>query len=164
MYQFVHKYKFYSCNIHNIVTTFVMHLRLKKVKWQIYWTELEENSKRKSLIKWQNQKLRHIKRMNNNCHIPELVQAFSCVENCGLNLVLKLAKPVTSMIVSSNSITSTTMCEQKHNALCYLITFDNIVFVQAVHVNSWGRTIGVEIVILHSSYCTITLYYLLYTS
>ena len=37
----------------------------------------EENSKRKFLIKWQNQKLKHIKQMDNNCHIPDLIQAFS---------------------------------------------------------------------------------------
>ena len=42
----------------------------------------------KSLIKWQNQKIIHIKRMNNNCQIPNLVQAFSDVENGSLNLVL----------------------------------------------------------------------------
>ena len=28
-----------------------------------------------SLIKWQNQKIEHIKRMVHNCHIPDLVQA-----------------------------------------------------------------------------------------
>ena len=47
--------------------------------------------KGKSQIKWQNQKFKHIKRMNNNCHIPDLVQAVSYVENGGLNLVLWLA-------------------------------------------------------------------------
>ena len=41
----------------------------------------EENWIGKSLIKWQNQMTKHIKRMNNNCHIPHLVQAFSNVEN-----------------------------------------------------------------------------------
>ena len=40
----------------------------------------------KSLIKWQNQKLKHIKQMNNNCHNPFLIHAFSDVENYGLNL------------------------------------------------------------------------------
>ena len=30
----------------------------------------------KSLIKWQNQKLKHIKRMDNNCYIPALLQTF----------------------------------------------------------------------------------------
>ena len=30
----------------------------------------------------------HQKRMDKNCHIPDLVQAFSNVENGGLNLVL----------------------------------------------------------------------------
>ena len=41
-------------------------------------------------MKWQNQKLKHIKRnsMDNNCHIPDLAQAFSYVENGGLNLGL----------------------------------------------------------------------------
>ena len=48
----------------------------------------EENSFGKSLITWQNQMTKHIKRLDNNCHIPELVQAFSNVENDGLNLVL----------------------------------------------------------------------------
>ena len=42
----------------------------------------------KSLIKWQNQKHKHIKRIDNNCHIPDLVHAFSYVQNGGLNLVL----------------------------------------------------------------------------
>ena len=32
----------------------------------------EENSKRKVLIKWQNQMIQLIKRMDNNCHIPDL--------------------------------------------------------------------------------------------
>ena len=34
----------------------------------------------KFLIKWQNQKPKHIKQMNNNCHIPDLVQAFSDIQ------------------------------------------------------------------------------------
>ena len=41
----------------------------------------------KFLIKWQNQTLKHIKRMINNCYIPGLVQAFPYVESGGLNLV-----------------------------------------------------------------------------
>ena len=65
-----------------------------------------------SLIKWQNQKFKHIKRMNNNCHTPDLIQAFSNVENGGLNLVFKLAKPLTCMTVASNSFILTTMREQ----------------------------------------------------
>ena len=52
--------------------------------------------------------------MDNIGHIPDLVQAFSYVENGGLNLVLKLAKPLTSMTVASNSIILTTMCEQNN--------------------------------------------------
>ena len=39
-------------------------------------------------IKWQNKKLKHIKRMDNNCHIPDLAQTFSHGDNGGLNLVL----------------------------------------------------------------------------
>ena len=42
-----------------------------------------------------------------NCHIPDLVQSLSHVENGGLNLVLKLAK-----LLKSNSIILTTMREQ----------------------------------------------------
>ena len=49
----------------------------------------------KSLIEWQTQMLKHIKRMEYNCHIPDLEQAFSNVENCGLNLVVLLMKPLT---------------------------------------------------------------------
>ena len=41
---------------------------------------------RKSLIKWQNQKLKHTKRMDNNCHIPDLKQAFVYIGNGRLNL------------------------------------------------------------------------------
>ena len=41
----------------------------------------------KSLSKWQNRKLKHIQLMDNNCHIPDLVQDFSYVENGGLILV-----------------------------------------------------------------------------
>ena len=36
----------------------------------------------KSLIKSQNQMLKHIKRMDNDCHIPDLGQAFSNVTKC----------------------------------------------------------------------------------
>ena len=58
---------------------------------------------------------KHIKRMDSNCHIPDLVQAFSNVENDGLNLVYN-AKPLTYMTVASNSLIFTTMCEQnRHN-------------------------------------------------
>ena len=66
-------------------------------------TELRGN-----VIKWQNQKLKHIKRIDNNYHIPDFVQAFSSVENGRLNLVLKLAKPLTCMTVASNSVILTT--------------------------------------------------------
>ena len=60
---------------------------LQKVKSQKYWFPMKFQN-RKSLIKWQNHRIKHIKRMDNNCHIPDLVQAFSNLENGGLNLVL----------------------------------------------------------------------------
>ena len=47
----------------------------------------------KSLIKWKNQNLKKTKRMNNNFHIPDLVQVFpyNKQKNVGSILVLKLA-------------------------------------------------------------------------
>ena len=60
-----------------------------------------------SIIKCQNQRLKHIKRMENN-----FVQAFPCVENCRLNLFLQQAQPLTSMTVVLNSIIITTMYQQ----------------------------------------------------
>ena len=48
----------------------------------------EENSIMKVPNQMANQIIKHIKRMVNNCHIPDLVQAFSNVENGGLNMVL----------------------------------------------------------------------------
>ena len=75
----------------------------QKVKLQKYWTPRKiQNGK--SLIKWQNQKHKHIKRMDNNCHIPHLVQAYSYVKNGTLNLVLKLAQTHICLTVASNSI------------------------------------------------------------
>ena len=38
--------------------------------------------------------------MDNNCHIPDLVQTISNVENGGLNL--DSARPLTDMTVASN--------------------------------------------------------------
>ena len=49
----------------------------------------EENSKRKVCNQMANQMIKHIKRIENNCHIPDLVQAFSNVENGALNLVFR---------------------------------------------------------------------------
>ena len=50
--------------------------------------------RRNTFAKWktriQNKKFKNIKRIDNNCHIPNLVQVFSYVENGGLNLVSKL--------------------------------------------------------------------------
>ena len=65
--------------------------------------------------------------MANNCHIPDLVQAFSYVENGGLNLVLYLAKLLPCTTVALNSIILTTMCEQNkqyssHHCVIILIT------------------------------------------
>ena len=59
-------------------------LHEENVKSQNY----EFGGKFKTLIKWHNQKLKHIKRIDNNCHIPDLVHAYSYVENGELNLVL----------------------------------------------------------------------------
>ena len=42
--------------------------------------------------------------MDNNCHIPDLVQAYSYVENVALNLILYLAKLRTSMTIAKNSV------------------------------------------------------------
>ena len=59
----------------------------QKEKSQKYWTPRNiQNGK--FLIKRQNQMIKQIKRMDNNCHIPDLVQAFSNKENGGLNMVL----------------------------------------------------------------------------
>ena len=41
----------------------------------------------RSLIKWQNQMTKDIKRMDNNCHIPDFVQTFSYLEKGRLNPV-----------------------------------------------------------------------------
>ena len=49
----------------------------------------EENSKRKVSNQMVKSNDKHIKQIDNHCHIPDLVQAFSNVENSGLNLVLK---------------------------------------------------------------------------
>ena len=54
----------------------------------------------------------HQKLIDKNCHIPDLGQAFSNVENGGLNLDLWLAKPLTCMTVASNSIILSPMREQ----------------------------------------------------
>ena len=42
--------------------------------------------------------------MDNNCHIPDLVQAFSYIENSGVNLVLELTKPLAYTTAAHNSI------------------------------------------------------------
>ena len=43
---------------------------------------------------------KHIKRMDNNCRILDLVQAFSYVENNDFNLFLQLADPLTCMKIA----------------------------------------------------------------
>ena len=75
-----------SCLIGTHTTSSYIFL-IKQEKTQKYWTP-RKIQKGKSKIKRQNQKSKHIKRRNNNCHIPDLVKAFSNVENGGLNLVL----------------------------------------------------------------------------
>ena len=62
-----------------VLSKCTMQLIISKVKSQKYRTPRKiQNGK--SIIKWQNQKL---KRMDTNCHITDLVQAFSCVDNGG---------------------------------------------------------------------------------
>ena len=53
----------------------------------------------------------HQKRLDNNYHIHHLVQAFSNVENGGLNLFYS-AKPLTCTTGASNLIILIMMCEQ----------------------------------------------------
>ena len=54
-------------------------------------TELREKSNRKVPYHMGNSNNKtHKKRMDKNCHVPDLVQAFSNVENGGLNLNLSL--------------------------------------------------------------------------
>ena len=66
----------------------------EKVKSHKYRTQRKiQNGK--SIIKRQNQNLKHINQIDNSSHIPGSVRAFSYVENGELNLGLKLAKPLT---------------------------------------------------------------------
>ena len=48
----------------------------------------DENQIEMSLTMAKSNDKTHQKWMNNNCHIPDLVQAFSNVENSGLNIVI----------------------------------------------------------------------------
>ena len=41
--------------------------------------------------------------MDNDCHITDLIKAFPNVEHGGLNLVLKLSKPLTCMAAAQNT-------------------------------------------------------------
>ena len=50
------------CFIHRFIHAFLKS-RITKI------LNSEENSKQKSLIKWQNQMIKHIKRMDNNCQV-----------------------------------------------------------------------------------------------
>lgn len=43
-------------------------------------------------MKWNDQMLKHIYRVENNYHVTDMVQAFLYIENGGLNMVLQLAK------------------------------------------------------------------------
>lgn len=63
----------------------MLHPILKtKIKIKITKVQKIQNGNFKN--KLQNQKYRNIKRVDNNCHIPHLVKAFSSVKNGGLNL------------------------------------------------------------------------------
>lgn len=57
--------------------------------------------------------LKHIKRVENTCFIPNLVQTFSWEEDGGLNLVLRVSKPLTCMTDAYNSSILAMMCERK---------------------------------------------------
>ena len=72
-----------------IIDPFHTYFLLKKKEVKSQNTELRGKSNQKVHIHMakSNDKT-HQKRMDNNCHIPDLVQAFSNVENGGLNLVL----------------------------------------------------------------------------
>ena len=61
--------------------------------------------------------IKHIKRMDNNCHIPDLEQVFWIVEKGGMNLVYS-AKHLTCMKVASNSIIFIRMREQNRHNRC----------------------------------------------
>ena len=64
-------------------SSFIVKSKITKI------LNLKENLFGKSIITWQNQITKRIKNgMDKNCNIPDLVQAFSNVENGGLNLVL----------------------------------------------------------------------------
>ena len=65
----------------------------------------------KNEIKWQYQKLKHNKRMDNNCYIPDLLQAFFYLQKWLIKPGF-IAKLSTCMTVASNSIILTTMFEQ----------------------------------------------------
>ena len=65
----------------NLTTTMSLYLNEKSKITKIL--NSEENLIGKSIITLQNKK-----RMDKSCHIPDLIQAFSNVENGGLNLVL----------------------------------------------------------------------------
>ena len=62
------------------------------------WSIVEEKKKRanfligtekKKISLYIVKKLKHFKRMDDTCHIPEFLQAFSCVENGGLIMTIK---------------------------------------------------------------------------
>ena len=60
--------------MHCILNSVKKNLLRKKLNQKI--DEEIQNGKLVPIIKWQNQKLKHIKQMGNNCHISDLVQAF----------------------------------------------------------------------------------------
>lgn len=64
---------------HFIMLVFILgFIKSKKTKIPIS----DENSKRKVLIKWQNLKPKHLKRIKYNCQVPDLLSSYmnSCIE------------------------------------------------------------------------------------
>ena len=59
------------CQFYHITNSISFNYGLSRVK-----SKTTKNTERqeKFIIKWQNQTLKHIKRMGNNCHIPEVFE------------------------------------------------------------------------------------------
>ena len=53
-----------------------------------------------SVMKWPNQKLKHIKRMNNNCRIPDLEQTYFYVYPSSISLLTKTGKSEGQLLVN----------------------------------------------------------------
>ena len=108
-------------------------------KWKVFYQMAKSETPRKiqkgkSQIKWQIQKFKLIKRMDNNCHISDLIQAFSYVKNGGFNLVPQLAKPLTCRTVASNCIILTT--KSGSVSLNLFMTFCSCIIVKIMKIDA----------------------------